>query len=132
MVPDSQANPSDRSSDEPYVLTNCIFTEEARHRNGTCRSGWWTGTAAWSLRLVHNGLTGLSPEFDGLRVRPERIVPEIGLKRVSRLFRGTRYEILYSAGGPPAVKVNGRPHDLQKPLPIQPGRTVNVEITATT
>ena len=28
---------------------------------------------------MHNGLTGLDPQFDGLHVRPERVVPAIGV-----------------------------------------------------
>lgn len=129
LIPDSKANPSDRSSAEPYVLTNCIFTEEAGHRNGTCRSGWWTGTAAWSLRLIHNGLTGLAPEFDGLHVHPERIVAAIKLKRVNRLFRGTRYEVTYRKGSQAGVVVDGTPHDVSRPLPLKAGGTVSVVIT---
>jgi cellobiose phosphorylase len=129
LLPDSEANPSDRSSAEPYVLNNCIFTEEARHRNGTCRGGWWTGTAGWVLRLVHNGLTGLSPEFDGLYVYPERIVASIGMRHVSRLFRGTRYEVDYHVGTSAGVKVNGRAHDVNIPLPSDLGGTVKVDIT---
>jgi cellobiose phosphorylase len=129
LLPDSEANPSDRTSAEPYVLTNCIFTEEARHRAGTCRSGWWTGTAGWLLRLIHNEMTGLTPEFDGLYAYPGRVVAEMGLKRTSRFFRDTRYEVLYSHGDAPGIRIEGRPHDPCLPLPLKPGETVNVEIT---
>lgn len=128
LLPDSEANPSDRSSAEPFVLTNCIFTEEAKHRNGTCRSGWWTGTAAWTLRLVHDGLTGLSPDYDGLHAHPERIVPAIGLKGADRLFRGTRYCVRYGEGKP-GVAVEGAPLDPARPLPAAAGKTVNVMLT---
>lgn len=131
MLPDSEANPSDRSSAEPYVLTNCIFTEEAQHRDGTCRSGWWTGTAGWVLRLVHNGLTGLSPEFDGLYVHPERVVASVGMRRYSRLFRGTRYEVEYRKGSQASVHVNGRAHDVSQALPAMPDGTVKVQIVFT-
>ena len=130
MLPDSEANPSDRSSAEPYVLNNCIFTEEARHRHGTCRGGWWTGTAGWVLRLVHNGLTGLSPEFDGLYVHPERVVAATGMRRASRLFRGTRYDIEYRTCTQSGVNVDGHPHDVSRPLPSVPGGTVKVEIVS--
>ncbi len=128
LLPDSEANPSDRTTAEPFVLNNCIFTEEARHRNGTCRGGWWTGTAGWVLRLVGNGMLGLSPEFDGLHVHPERIVGAIGLRKVRRLFRGTRYEISYLSGGQAGVTVNGHRHDVDRPLPLAPNEVVKVEI----
>lgn len=129
LLPDSEANPSDRTTAEPFVLNNCIFTEEARHRDGTCRGGWWTGTAGWVLRLVGNGLTGLRPEFDGLHVDPRQVVAAAGLRQVKRTFRATRYTVDYVSGaGTKGVVVDGRPHDPGQPLPLAPGGDVRVEI----
>ncbi|MEI6168919.1 MAG: hypothetical protein WCS52_17190 [bacterium] len=128
MLPDNHANPSDVSGAEPFVLTNCIFGEEAQHRAGTSYFGWYTGTAAWVLRLIHNGYTGMTPEFDGLHVRPEMIPAEIKLKSYRRSFRGTEYVVQYTKGAKVSVTVDGKAHDQNKPLPVTGGK-VNVGVT---
>jgi cellobiose phosphorylase len=128
ILPDSEANPSDRSGAEPFVLTNCIFTGEAGHRAGTSYFGWYTGTAAWLIRLIHNGFSGLWPEYDGLHVVPAHIPSRIGLRSVSREFRKTRYEVEYRQGSCEELRIDGRATPLKKALPVSPGKTVRVEI----
>jgi cellobiose phosphorylase len=130
MLPDSEANPSDRTGVEPFVLTNCIFGAESGHRAGTSYFGWWTGTAAWVLRLLHNGFTGLVPEFDGLHVRPEWIPPSLGLRAVDRTFRGTRYRVSIDPNQKDELRVDGRPADRGQPLPIRPGAAVRGTLKA--
>ena len=129
IVPDSVANPSDRTGAEPYVLTNCIFGEEAGARAGTSYFGWYTGTAAWALRLIHNGFSGLAPDFDGLHVRPAQIPRASGRKQVERLFRGTRYRMSVQLGQPRALLVDGQSASLDRPLPARPGSKVQVQLT---
>jgi cellobiose phosphorylase len=129
MLPDNMANPSDKSGAEPFVLTNCIFGEEAKHRAGTSYFGWYTGTAAWVLRLIHNCYTGLTPEFDGLHVRPEMIPSEIKIKSYRRSFRDTEYVVHYNKGGKPSITVDGTVHDRNIPLPIKTGQKVEVKIS---
>lgn len=128
MLPDSSANPSDRSGAEPFVLTNCILGEQAERRAGTAYSGWWTGTAAWVLRLIHNGFSGLAPEYDGMHVRPERVPPQMQPHRYSRRFRGTRIEVRYHRGDTPAALLNGVPLPPETPLPLEPGTLQEIDI----
>ncbi len=128
MLPDSGANPSDRSGAEPYVLTNCILGEQAQRRAGTAYGGWWTGTAAWVLRLIHNGFSGLDPDYDGMHVRPERVPAAMRPKRYHRLYRGTRIVVNYRPGSEAAAHLDGEPLDLQHPLPHRPGEELSVDL----
>lgn len=128
MLPDSAANPSDRTGAEPFVLTNCIFGEQAGRRAGTSYFGWWTGTAAWVLRLIHNSLSGLAPDFAGMRACPAGIPAPMGPRAYSRLYRGTRYEVSYRPGAEPAAAADGKPVEEGALLPARPGGTVRVEL----
>lgn len=128
ILPDSAANPSDRSGAEPFVLTNCIFTEEAGRRAGTSYFGWYTGTAAWLIRLVHNGFSGLWPEYDGLHARPENIPAGIGLRAVRRRFRDTEYRMEVTSGPPWRIVVDGAEWDARRLLPLRPAGRIEVRL----
>jgi cellobiose phosphorylase len=129
MLPDSDANPSDRSGAEPFVLTNCIFGEEAKHRAGTSYFGWYTGTAAWVLRLVHNRFTGFSPEWGGIFLRPKQIPDGMRISGYRRIFRNTQYILDYgNRGRDGSIVVDGVLHDPAKPLPAAPGSVVRIVV----
>ncbi len=133
MLPDSEANPSDRSGAEPFVLTNCIFGEDAGRKCGTSLRGWFTGTAAWVLRIVHNGFTGFSPDFDGLHFFPGNIPTGIDFECYRRSFRNTKYIIQYDdTDAPNTLEVNGRPVETDHPLPVSPGEEVHVRVCGDT
>jgi hypothetical protein len=80
------------------------------------------------LRLVHNGFSGLAPEFDGLHARPEAIPPSLDLRTYDRTYRGTRYRVTYARGPAASVTADGQPVPPGRPLPLCPGGTVEVVI----
>ncbi len=129
MLPDSKANPSDLSGAEPFVLTNCIFGKEAKYRAGTSYFGWYTGTAAWILRLMHNSFSGISPDFEGLKINTKQIPDKIILKSYRRNFRGTVYDVKYNKSGKHGILVDGVSHEMTKVLPEKSGSNINVVIS---
>jgi cellobiose phosphorylase len=59
---------------------------------GEAKNSWLTGTAAWTLLSVTQGLLGVQPDYNGLRIDP--CIPKSwpGFE-ISRNFRDTVYQI---------------------------------------
>lgn len=91
IAPNSPANPSMRSGAEPYVFTNCYSTNPGYY--GKSYQSWTTGTSAWCLMGLYEGILGVKADFDGLRVEP--CFPAGWEKaEVTRHFRGADYHIV--------------------------------------
>ncbi|MBQ8130404.1 MAG: glycosyl transferase [Clostridia bacterium] len=76
---------------EPYVYSQMVAGPFAP-RFGEAKNSWLTGTSAWSFYAVSQGILGIRPDYDGLRVDPclPAELPEV---RVTRRFRGATYDI---------------------------------------
>jgi cellobiose phosphorylase len=116
---------------EPYVYAQMIAGRDAA-TPGEAKNSWLTGTAAWTFLTVSQGLLGIKPDYDGLRIAP--CIPKSwpGFF-VARRYRGTEYRISLKnpAGlshGVKRLRVDGQdvPGNL---VPHQPGKTV-VEVEA--
>ncbi len=92
---------------EPYCYSQTIAGRDAQNY-GEAKNSWLTGTAAWSFAAVSQGILGIRPDYDGLRIRP--CLPDVmdGFK-VCRTFRGVRYEITVRRGEEKGLTVDGRP-----------------------
>ncbi|MFH0940006.1 MAG: glycosyl transferase [Planctomycetota bacterium] len=75
---------------EPYVISQMIALPPNREV-GRARNPWLTGGAAWFYLAMSQYILGIKPDFDGLRIDP--CVPGWKQFKVSRVFRGTRYNI---------------------------------------
>ena len=94
---------------EPYCYSQTIAGRAAR-TYGEAKNSWLTGTAAWSFAAVSQGILGIRPDYDGLIVDP--CLPDfMDGCRISRLFRGTRYEITVRCGDDKGLTVNGKKLD---------------------
>lgn len=111
LMPDNEANPSARSGADPHVFTNCYSLHPSYY--GKSYKSWRTGTAAWAMRGLYEGLSGVRAHYDGLRVNP--CLPS-GWNSISleRSFRGTRFliSVVRSGLGPEKrrVRVDGEPY----------------------
>ncbi len=92
---------------EPYCYSQTIAGRDAK-TYGEAKNAWLTGTAAWSFVAVSQGILGIRPEYDGLVVDP--CLPDtMDGFCVSRLFRGTRYDITVRRGANKGLVVDGKP-----------------------
>ncbi|MCM1211425.1 MAG: cellobiose phosphorylase [Blautia sp.] len=91
IMPDSDKNPSERSGAEPYVFTNCYATHPKYY--GKSYQSWTTGTSAWSLRCMVEGILGVKRDYAGLKLEP--CMPEDWTSaEITRQFRGAWYHIV--------------------------------------
>jgi cellobiose phosphorylase len=96
---------------EPYVYAQMTAGRDAA-TPGEARNSWLTGTAAWSFVVASQGILGIRPDFDGLRVDP--CIPRAWKGfAVTRRFRGVEYRIRVRnprgvCRGVASLTVNGR------------------------
>ena len=106
IMPDSDQNPSAQSGAEPYVFTNCYATHPKYY--GRSYQSWTTGTSAWCLRGLYEGILGIQRDYDGLRVQP-CLPSDWESAEVTRCFRGTDFHITIQRGSRKGLTVDGEP-----------------------
>lgn len=90
IMPDSTENPSMNSGAEPYVFTNCYATHPGYY--GKSYWSWTTGTSAWALRSIYEGIMGVKRSYEGLCIEP-CFPSEWEKAEVTRRFRNADYHI---------------------------------------
>ncbi|MBP7746057.1 MAG: glycosyl transferase family 36 [Phycisphaerae bacterium] len=94
---------------EPYVLPGNVDGPDSPH---FCRGGWtwYTGSAAWLHRVIHEWVLGVRPEWDGLRLDP-CLPPGWDKVRVRRSYRGSELDIMIvrDGQGTVTIKLDGQP-----------------------
>jgi len=76
---------------EPYVYSQMVAGPYAP-RFGQAKNSWLTGTAAWTFYAASQGILGIKPEYDGLRIDP-CLPAELNDVTITRKFRGSTYHI---------------------------------------
>jgi cellobiose phosphorylase len=95
---------------EPYVSPGNVDGPQSPYYG---RGGWtwYTGSAAWMIRIGTEWLLGVRPTWDGLLIDP-CLPPEWKGFRMTRRFQDCTYHIEVTVGaGAPRVTVDGRPHE---------------------
>lgn len=125
LMPDSEYNPSARSGAEPYVFTNCYATHPKYY--GRSYQSWTTGTSAWSLRCLYEGILGVKRDFAGLRIEPA-FPSDWDKAEMTRRFRGADYHIRYRRGEKKEILVDGKRIEGTLIPDFRDGKTHRVEI----
>jgi cellobiose phosphorylase len=105
IMPDSEKNPSSQSGAEPYVFTNCYSTHPKYF--GRSYQSWTTGTSAWCMMGLCEGLLGVQRDFDGLRIQP-CLPSDWEQAEMTRRFRGADYRIILRRGKNKQITADGR------------------------
>ena len=108
---------------EPYVFAQLITGRDAA-TPGEGRNSWLTGTAAWALVALSQGILGVKPDYDGLQIDP-CIPPDWEAFHVTRRYRGVVYEIdvrnpHHVCGGVHGLRIDGREVS-GNVIPLSPG-----------
>ncbi|MBP5278857.1 MAG: hypothetical protein J6Z03_00095, partial [Erysipelotrichaceae bacterium] len=115
---------------EPYVYCQMVAGKDAP-TFGEGKNSWLTGTAAWTFTVLTQGILGIQPDYDGLKIDP-CIPADVKEYKVNRLFRGTMYHITVTnknktQKGVKQVLVDGKPVD-SNVIPLSKKRNVDVQI----
>ena len=76
---------------EPYVYSQMVAGPYAPNF-GQAKNSWLTGTAAWSFYTISQGILGVKPDYDGLKLDP-CLPKELTDLKLVRKFRGSTYNI---------------------------------------
>ncbi len=76
---------------EPYVYSQMVAGPYAPN-SGQAKNSWLTGTAAWTFYTISQGILGVKPDYDGLRIDP-CLPKELTDLKLVRKFRGSTYNI---------------------------------------
>lgn len=127
IIPDSNLNPYHQSETEPYVFTNCYSTNPDAF--GKADRSWITGTSAWCMKAIYEGILGVYKDYDGLRIAPA-LPKNWKSAMVKRVFRNCTYMIHFSKSGRLSGKVlvNGQDF-IGIHLPVgNAGDSFNIEV----
>ena len=89
---------------EPYVYAQTIAGRSAPNY-GEAKNSWLTGTAAWTFVAASQGILGILPDYDGLRIEP-CLPAKINKVSLTRKFRGATYNISVSNAGTGTIKLS--------------------------
>lgn len=115
---------------EPYVYCQMVAGKDAP-TFGEGKNSWLTGTAAWTFTVLTQGILGIQPDYNGLKVDP--CIPDyVDGFSVTRRFRGTVYRINvknpdHVEKGVKKVVVDGETIE-SNILPLSAKKEVNVDI----
>ncbi len=108
-LPNHPDNPDTRRTSEPYAVCNVYYGPD-HPRYGMNLFTWFTATPAW---LIHGGfeeILGVKADYDGIKIEP--CVPsDWNEYSVSKLYRGTRYNIKFIRSEYKGVFVDGQKID---------------------
>ena len=117
---------------EPYVYAQTIDGKDSP-TFGQAKNSWLTGTAAWTFTVLSQGILGIKPDYDGLRVDP--CIPQAwdGYS-VTRRFRGSTLHITVAnpdhvSAGVAEVLVDGEPISGSTIAVPEIGREMQVHVT---
>ncbi|MBR3165415.1 MAG: glycosyl transferase, partial [Lachnospiraceae bacterium] len=121
---------SDIHRTEPYVYCQMVAGKDAP-TFGEGKNSWLTGTAAWTFTVLTQGILGIQPDYDGLRIDP-CIPSHVKEFKADRLFRGTMYHITVKnpdgkEKGVTRILVDGK--DIPAgPIPLSSKKETSVEV----
>lgn len=130
IMPDSEKNPSSQSGAEPYVFTNCYSTHPKYY--GRSYWSWTTGTSAWAMMCLYEGILGVKRDYEGLRIQP-CFPADWEAAEMTRTFRGADYHISYHnplhlENGIPIITVDGKKREIHILPDFRDGRCHQVEV----
>jgi len=91
ICPSAKQDQIETYRSEPYVYAQMLAGKDASCF-GEAKNSWLTGTAAWTFVSVSQGILGIKPQFDGLKIEP-CIPGSWDGYSVQREFRGSTYQI---------------------------------------
>lgn len=111
---------------EPYVTPGNVDGPDSPYfgRGGW---SWYTGSAAWYFIAGVEGVLGILPTWEGLKLDP-KIPEDWDQVSVKRLFRGVEYRIVIKRTGRKEIIISGEKIDGDVVPPFKDRKSVDVEV----
>ena len=106
---------------EPYAIANMYIGPGCPFLEGFAPLCWVTGTAGWIYRNLSEGIFGIVPTYEGLQIRPTRVLQEEVV--IQRTFRKQIYEIHLSLDSTLPVEEEDSHHVVIRTLSARKGRS---------
>jgi cellobionic acid phosphorylase len=105
VLPTNPDNPPAHAQIEPFQITNSFQGPASRHP-GRAMFSWRTGSAGWFLKTVWDGMLGILPDFDGVRIEAHLPAGFGDRVEVTRRIRGrdVRFDFIRKDVGPSGVR----------------------------
>lgn len=115
---------------EPYVNPGNSDGPDSPHF-GRGGYSWYTGSSAWSFLVALEGILGLAPDWDGLRINP--VIPdEWDYFEVARPYQGATYRFIFTRSKDPIkaklIYLDGRKLEGDLIKPCHDGKEHQVEV----
>lgn len=91
ICPSAKQDQIETYRSEPYVYAQMLAGKDASCF-GEAKNSWLTGTAAWTFVSISQGILGIKPQYNGLKIEP-CIPGSWDGYSVQRKFRGSTYQI---------------------------------------
>lgn len=112
---------------EPYIYSQMI-AGRSNPNYGRAKNSWLTGSASWSFVALSEGILGIVPELDGLKITPS-LSKEFKSVEITRKFRGKTFNIhIDNTIGKETIKVNGHIQNSNL-IRLDNNETYDVEMT---
>jgi cellobiose phosphorylase len=95
VLPDNPKNPYEKSLLEPFNVTNALEGNLSKHP-GRAKFAWRTGSAGWMLKTIWDGIFGILPGFEDIRIEaniPKEFLPIVS---ANRKIRGKNYTFIFT------------------------------------
>jgi cellobiose phosphorylase len=98
VLPTNPKNPPEKARLEPFQITNSFQGPASKHP-GRAMFAWRTGSAGWFLKTIWDGMIGVIPDFDCVRVNAH--IPKAMGDRVeaTRMIRGKQVRFEFAKAG---------------------------------
>lgn len=107
LIPGHIDNPDSRRTSEPWAVGNVYYG--INHENpGLNLYSWFSATPSWLLHGGFEEILGIRPTYHGISLTPCTLPDWDGYK-VSKVYRGTRYNITFKRTGASSVTLDGNP-----------------------
>lgn len=130
VLPTNPLNPDTRRTSEPYCTGN-YYCGPGHSRFGQNFFTWFTGNAAWLLRIGFDELLGVKGGLQGLLIDP-RAPLSWSNWYVTRVYRGCRYDLRFTRTDQVKdmqISVDGRPLSAPVIPPLsQPRASVEIKL----
>jgi cellobiose phosphorylase/cellobionic acid phosphorylase len=98
VLGENPRNPVSNSMLEPYMITNAYEGPASPHA-GRSMFPWRTGSASWLLKVIWDGMVGVNPDFDDVKINASLPSAFGDCVTASRKIRGAKVHFTFVRNG---------------------------------